>query len=79
MISEYSAAKLLIIFELRKRFGIFVAFHSVFLWHFIRHFCGISFGVFAVFPPGFHKFKPDNNYCMNNKIHVTIPSGNKNG
>lgn len=28
-------------------FGILVAFHSAFLWHFIRYSCGISFGILA--------------------------------
>ena len=41
-------AKLLKIFYLRKQIGIFVAFRSVFLWHFGRCFCGVLAGVFAV-------------------------------
>lgn len=28
--------------------GVFVAFWSVFLWHFDRCFCGVLIGVFAV-------------------------------
>ncbi|KGL51227.1 hypothetical protein HQ29_09630 [Porphyromonas canoris] len=29
-------------FSKANPFGVFVAFHSVFLWHFIRCFCGLS-------------------------------------
>ena len=36
------------LFHLTITFGIFAAFHSVFLRHFIRYFCSTSFGIFAV-------------------------------
>ena len=35
-------------FELSKAFGIFVAIHLVFLWRFVRYFCGDSFGILVV-------------------------------
>ena len=34
-------------FELSKAFGIFVAIRLVFLWRFVRYFCGDSFGIFV--------------------------------
>lgn len=37
------------LFHLTITFGIFAAFQSVFLWHFIQYFCG-SDSVYLLFP-----------------------------
>lgn len=47
------SAKIAHIIEFCKPSGVFVAFHSVFLWCFVRCFCGISSGILVVFHPAF--------------------------
>lgn len=43
------------IIDLQKSFGVFVVFHSVFLWQSVRCFCGNPLGVFVVEGRRVHK------------------------
>jgi hypothetical protein len=43
---------------MQNQIGVFVAFQSVFLWHFVRCFCGVLVGVFAVNAEALHFLRP---------------------